>query len=133
MDEVDVHTVDLGHKLRQRVQPRLTRAPVVVRRPELSEGLDRRQLRALRAVVDELLARPTRRADAIAQVLERVVGDVDAERTDRRRVRLALGRDRHLSLLGWRGSESLTSNPSRRARGDPGLSPGSLDAPRLTR
>ena len=33
VDEVDVHAVDLGHELRQRVQSRLARAPVVLASP----------------------------------------------------------------------------------------------------
>ena len=56
VDEVDVHPVDLGLELRQRVQPRLAPAPVVLRRPVAGELLDRRQLHALRSVRDELTA-----------------------------------------------------------------------------
>jgi hypothetical protein len=42
--EVDVHSVDLGLELRQRVQSRLALAPVVLGRPVAGEFLDRRQL-----------------------------------------------------------------------------------------
>ena len=70
VDEVDVDPVDLGRELRQRVQPRLARAPVVVGRPVAGELLQRRQLHALRAICDELLAGPARRRDAPAQVVE---------------------------------------------------------------
>ena len=51
VDEVDVHAVDLGHELRQRVELRLGRAPVVVGRPVARERLQGRQLNALRPVV----------------------------------------------------------------------------------
>jgi hypothetical protein len=56
VDEVDVHPVDLGLELGQSVQLRLDLAPVVVRRPVGDERLDRRQLNALRPVIDKLLA-----------------------------------------------------------------------------
>ena len=63
VDEVDVHPVDLGRELRQRVQSRLARAPVVLGRPVAGERLDRRQLHALRPVGDELPGGPARRLD----------------------------------------------------------------------
>jgi hypothetical protein len=47
VDEVDVEPVDLGLELRQRVQARFARAPVVAARPESSELLQRGQLHAL--------------------------------------------------------------------------------------
>ena len=37
VDEVDVEAVDLGHELRERVQPRLARAPVVLGLPVAGE------------------------------------------------------------------------------------------------
>ena len=64
VDEVDVHPVDLGLELRQRVELRLCLAPVVLFRPVTRELLQRLQLHALRAVCDELLARPPSRGDA---------------------------------------------------------------------
>ena len=82
VDEVDVHAVDLGRELRQRVQLRLGLAPVVVGRPVARELLHRRQLHALRPIFDELLAGPARRGDAAAQVGERLIGNVEVERTD---------------------------------------------------
>jgi hypothetical protein len=66
VDEVDCHAVDLGDELRQCVQPRLDTPEVVVRRPVTGELLQRRQLDALRAILNELLPRPTRRSDAPA-------------------------------------------------------------------
>ena len=68
VDEVDVHAVDLGRELRQRVQLRLGLTPVVVARPVASQRLQRRQLHALRPVVDELLAGPASRRDAPTQI-----------------------------------------------------------------
>jgi hypothetical protein len=47
VDEVDVHTVDLGLELRQRVQSRFALAPVVIGRPVPGQLLHRRQLHAL--------------------------------------------------------------------------------------
>ena len=54
----------------KRVQPRLARAPVVVGRPVPRERLHRRQLHALRAIVDQLLGGPPHGGDAAAQVLQ---------------------------------------------------------------
>src|SRR2546430_17519338 len=58
VDEVNVHTVDLGLELRERVELRLSLAPVVVGRPIAAKRLNRRKLHALRAVLDELLRWP---------------------------------------------------------------------------
>ena len=52
---------------------------VVVVRPVVRERLERRQLDALRAVVDELLRRPARRSDAPAQIVDLLIRNVDAE------------------------------------------------------
>ena len=48
VDEVDLHAVDLGRELRQRVQLRLGLAPVVLGRPVARERLKRRRLHTLR-------------------------------------------------------------------------------------
>ena len=82
VDEVDVDPVDLGLELRQRVQSRFAPAPVVFVRPVAGELLQRRQLHTLRAIGDELLARPTSRLDAAAQFVELVLGNLDSERAD---------------------------------------------------
>ena len=82
VDEVDLHAVDLGRELRQRVQLRLGLAPVVLGRPVAGERLKRRQLHALRPIVDELLAGPARRGDAATQLGELLIGNVDVEGTD---------------------------------------------------
>ena len=83
VDEVDVHPVDLGRELRQRVQSRLARAPVVIGRPVARERLHRRQLHALRPICDELSGRPARRVDAAAQLIELLLRNVYPERADR--------------------------------------------------
>ena len=82
VDEVNVHAVDLGRELRYRVQPRLHAAEVVLVRPVVRKRTDRRELDALRPIVDELLGGPTRRDDAASKVGQRVVGNVDLEWAD---------------------------------------------------
>ena len=79
VDEVDVHAVDLGRELRQRVQPRFDAPEVVVGRPVSGELLEGRQLDALRAIVDEFLAGPARRLDAPAEVGDLLLRDIDVE------------------------------------------------------
>ena len=69
-------------ELRQGVQPRLDPAEVVVVRPVPGELLDRRQLHALRPIVDELLAWQSRRRDAPAEVVDLLIRYVDAECPD---------------------------------------------------
>jgi hypothetical protein len=82
VDEVDVHPVDLGHELWQRVKLGLSLAPFVVAGPVAGELLDRGQLHALGAVGDQLLGGPARRGDAAAQLSEVLVGDADLEGAD---------------------------------------------------
>src|SRR5207302_2453801 len=72
--------------------------PVVLRRPVPDELLDHLQLHALRPIRHELLARQTRRGDATAQFLQRLVRNVNVEGTNLRAARL-LGRGSHVSLL----------------------------------
>jgi hypothetical protein len=79
---VNVHTVDLGDGLRQRVQARLETPEVVLRRPVVRELLQRCQLDALRPILNELLARPTPRRDAPAQVVDLLLGNVDVKGSD---------------------------------------------------
>ena len=79
MDEVDVHAVDLGRELGQGVELRLGLAPVVVGLPVARELLHRRELHALGAIFDELLAGPARRGDAAAQLDELLFRHVDVE------------------------------------------------------
>ena len=82
VDEVDVHPVDLGLELRQRVQPRFAPAPVVIGRPVAGEFLDRGQLHTLRAILDQFPGGPARRGDALPQVGQVFAGHVDLERAD---------------------------------------------------
>ena len=82
VDEVDVHAVDLGRELRQRVEPRLDPAEVVLPGPVAGELLDRRQLHALRPICDQLRGGPARSGDAVAQLGELLFGNVDVEGTD---------------------------------------------------
>ena len=82
VDEVDVHSVDLGRELRQRVQPRRDAPEVVLVRPVVRERLDRRELDALRPISDELLGGPACRRDAASKVSQCVVGNVDLEWAD---------------------------------------------------
>ena len=82
VDEVDVHAVDLRHELRKGVQLRLRLSPVVVRRPVADELLERRELHALRPIVDELLGGPAGRREAPLEVGEVSIRHVDAERPD---------------------------------------------------
>jgi len=100
MDEVDVETVNLGHELWQATQPRLQPPEVVLGLPVACECLDRRELDALRQVVDGLLLGQARRRDARTQRLNfRFRGDRDREWPDRCGARCAFGGDRHVGLL----------------------------------
>ena len=77
VDEVNIHAVDLRRELRQRVQLRLGLTPVVFLHPVARERLKRRRLHTLRAVADELLARPASRSDAPTQLGKLLVRDLD--------------------------------------------------------
>src|SRR2546429_8088603 len=88
VNEMNVEAIDLRDELRQCVQPRLARAPVVIGHPVAGEFLHRRQLDALCVVCYGLAFRPPSCGDTPAQVGELLIGDADSERTDRR-----LGRD----------------------------------------
>ena len=74
VDEVDLHPVDLGRELRQCVQSCLALAPVVLGRPVAGELLQRRQLHALRPILDELLGGPAGRRDAPTKLIELGLG-----------------------------------------------------------
>src|SRR5215813_818933 len=82
VDEMNVEPIDLGNELRQGVQFRLGLAPVVIGRPIAREFLRRRELHALRLISDVFPLRPLRRVDAPAEVVERLLWDVDAEGAD---------------------------------------------------
>ena len=82
VDEVDVQPVDLGDELRERVQVRLDRPPVVVRHPVARELLDHGERYALRLIRHGLLLRPLRGGDASTKIVQRLIGHVDVEGTD---------------------------------------------------
>ena len=96
VQEMDVDAVDLGDVLRQRVQPRLACAPVVLGGPVADQLLDRGQLHALLPIADQLLARPAGRRQAQTKREQLFLGDRDAERADRGAVDLP-------GLLGGHG------------------------------
>ena len=52
MNEMNVKAIDLGHELRQGVDSSLDLPPVVICRPIARERLHRRELHALRFIVD---------------------------------------------------------------------------------
>ena len=94
VDEVDVEPVDLGGELGQGVELRLALAPVVVRRPVAREVLERRERHALRRVRDGLLLRPPRGLNAPAEIVNRLLGNIDPEWAHRVAA-VSLGRFRH--------------------------------------
>ena len=102
VDEVDVEAVDLGDELRQRVEPRLDLAPVVVCRPVARQLLGRRELHALRRSATSLLFGPAGRQDAAAKIVELLLRNVDAKGTDR----LAPDRRVQIRRQQARGTES---------------------------
>src|SRR5436305_9821681 len=91
VDEMNVEPIDLGQELREGLQFRLTRAPVVICRPIAREFLHRRELYALRLICDGLLVGPARGGDASAQVGEVLFRKVEAEGADSRRRFVGLG------------------------------------------
>ena len=100
VNEVNVQPIDLGDELRESLELRLALAPVVLCLPIARERLDRRELHALRRIVDGLLFGPARGRDARAQVIEIRLGGLERERPDRcGGFRRLLGRDRHVGLL----------------------------------
>ena len=80
VDEVDVDPVDLGDVVGKGGEALLELAPVVVRRPVGGECLDRLEPHALGRI--RLAVGPSRRLDAVAQVLELLLRDVDRELAD---------------------------------------------------
>ena len=93
VEEVDAEAVELGAELRERVEARLGRPPVVLRRPVRAQLLHVRERDALRPVVDGLGLGPAGASQPLPEVDEILVRDVDAERHD------LVG---HANPLGWR-------------------------------
>ena len=79
---MDVHAVDLGRELRERVQPRFALVPVVPGRSVAGELLNRRQLDTLRPIGDEFLGGPARCCDAPLKVGDFFVGHAEPEGTE---------------------------------------------------
>src|SRR3954449_229315 len=79
LNEVDVHAVDLGRELRERVQLRLAFTPVVLGSPVTRELLKFSELRTLRLISHGLLVRPSRCRDAALHIGKRLVWKVRAE------------------------------------------------------
>ena len=79
MEEVDIHTVDLGDELAGGVQPRLTRPPIVVVPPVIDEIAQGSKRHALRPIVHRLAFGPAGRVDPTVQVIEVGLGDRQRE------------------------------------------------------
>jgi len=79
MDEVDLQAVDLHDELRQRVQLRFDLPPVMAAAPVAGERLEPSQLHALRLIRERFPIGPPRRVDALAEVVQFLLRDVDAE------------------------------------------------------
>src|SRR3954452_22394837 len=80
MSTASISVVNCGSAFK----PCFALAPVVRGRPVAGELLHRGELDALRAILDELLARPPCGRDAPAEVVDLLVRDVDAEGADMR-------------------------------------------------
>ena len=80
MEEVDAEPVELGPELRDGVQPGLGCPPVVFVRPVAANVLDVFEGDSLGPVVDGFAFRPTGATQAVSQVLEVGLGDLDSKR-----------------------------------------------------
>ncbi len=84
MDEVNVEPVDLRDEVRVVVEPRLDLAPVIIGCPMVGELPHRRQLHALRVVVDRFAVGPSRCDNPPLKVRQLLIGGFVLERPDRR-------------------------------------------------
>jgi hypothetical protein len=105
VDEMNVQPVDLGDEVRQVVQSRLARTPVIVRSPVAHEVLHHREPDALRVVGDRLALGPPGSVHASAQLGKLRLRETDLKRADG----VVVGR--HLLLL-----TSAGCSPDRIAR-----------------
>src|SRR3954469_18744050 len=122
VNEVNVQPIDLSDELRESLELRLALAPVVLCLPIARERLDRRELDALRRIVDGLPFGPARGRDARAQVIEIRLAGLERERPDRcGGFRRLLGCYGHvgLLLLGSSDVTRLLLSRARRTRGSP--------------
>src|SRR5262245_3065479 len=58
VDKMNIEPIDIGYEIRERLDARLARAPVVLFSPVFRQRLGGRELNALRLVVDRFLLRP---------------------------------------------------------------------------
>src|SRR3546814_5488016 len=77
VDGVNVELVDFGDEVREGVQPRLDLAPVIFARPIAGELLHRRELHALRIVIDRFGVGPSRRRDPPLEVSQILLGRME--------------------------------------------------------
>jgi hypothetical protein len=82
VQEVDVLAVDGGGELRDLVEPGLVRTPVVAGAPVLGQPLHRAQRHAVAGARPGHLVRPPGGGQALGEVVEVALRDVDAERPD---------------------------------------------------
>lgn len=82
MDEVDPDAVEIGAEVTERVEPAFLLAPVEAVNPVGEQLAQVAELRALLPSADRRLAGLARGADALLQVGQDVLADVDRERLD---------------------------------------------------
>ena len=80
---MDIEPVDLGDEVRQGFELRLALSPIVLCGPVLGEFPDSRELYALSCVRDRFPFRKLCRDNALAQIDERLIRNLDVEGTDR--------------------------------------------------
>src|SRR5260370_21035973 len=91
VNEMNVEPIDLGHELREGIQPRLEPPEVVVGAPVAREFLHRRQLHALRRICDRLLVGPPCSGDEPAQFGDLFFGNVYSQGTESKAGRCPFG------------------------------------------
>src|SRR5260370_32845194 len=82
MQEVDADAIQVGVELRERVEPGFDSAPVVIAGPIIAEFLHVLEGNPLRRIRNGLQVRPAGGAQALFQILEIRVADIDLERPD---------------------------------------------------
>src|SRR3954447_3428596 len=97
MNEMNIESIDLHDKIRQRIELRFDHAPIVIRGPVAREFLHRRELQALRFVRDCFPFRPLSCTYTSAQFRKFFFGGVEGERTDRIAFATFLGGNRGTS------------------------------------
>src|SRR5216683_6083446 len=82
MQEVDADAIQVGVELRESVEPGFGSAPVVVVRPVFADGLYVLEGNLLRQIRNGLRVGPAGGAQALFQILEIRVADMNLERPD---------------------------------------------------